>query len=173
VRKDFVFRNYVWLALAGALIAITIIITYTSKAERLGFIGTTVAAALGFCYFVQKQKLDELTLFRSLFAEFNERYALMSDDLEGIRTENHAIDSKQRMKVVRYFNLCAEEFLFYEEGFIHRAAWRSWCLGMKYYLEDSRIRKIWDDEVTLDSYYGLTLELIEAGAKLPRSSKQR
>jgi hypothetical protein len=171
MRKDFIFRNYWWLASLIAVIAISVILALRPP-ERLGFIGATITTALGFCYFVQKQKLDELTLFQSLFIEFNSRYGVMNDELEDIRMVNQNIDSKQRKKIVGYFNLCAEEYLFYEEGFIHRAAWRSWCLGMNYYLADPRIRKIWDEEVTLDSYYGLTLERIEAGASLPGSSRQ-
>jgi hypothetical protein len=171
MRKDFIFRNYWWLALVIAITAISVILAYWPP-ERLGFIGATITTTLAFCYFVQKQKLDELTLFQSLFVEFNNRYALMNDELDDIRVGTHDIDSKQRKKIVGYFNLCAEEYLFYDEGFIHRAAWRSWCLGMSYHLADPRIREIWDQEVTLDSYYGLTLEVIQAGASLLGSSQQ-
>jgi hypothetical protein len=169
--KNFIFRNYWWLALVGTLIAIFVILKFKPH-ENLGFVGATVAAALGFCYFTQKQKLDELTLFKSLFIDFNGRYAELSGELEEIRTGSLNIDPKQRKKIVGYFNLCAEEYLFYEEGFIHRAAWRSWCLGMNYYLEDPRIRKIWDDEVKVDSYYGLTFEVIQVGASLPGNSRR-
>jgi hypothetical protein len=172
MHKDFIFRNYWSLASAIAVIAISVILAFWPP-ERLGFIGATITTALAFCYFVQKQKLDELTLFHSLFVEFNNRYALMNDELEDIRRCNHDIESKQRKKIVGYFNLCAEEYLFYEEGFVHQAAWRSWCLGMNYYLDDPRIRKIWDEEVKIDSYYGLTFEVIQAGVRLPRSSRQK
>jgi hypothetical protein len=169
MRKDFIFRNYWWVA--SAVVAIAVFAILISKApERMGLIGTTIATALAFCYFAQKQKLDELTLFKSLFIEFNHRYAEMNDDLEEIRAGRQIDDSTLRKTLVAYFNLCAEEYLFYKEGFIHRAAWRSWCLGMSYYLDDKRIWKIWEDEVKLDSYYGLTRKLIQTGASLPNNT---
>jgi hypothetical protein len=171
MRKDYVFQNYWWMAAVVAAIAIVVIVL--SKApERGGLIGTTIGTALAFCYFAQKQKLDELTLFKTLFTEFNHRYDEMNDKLEDIRAGNQVDNSDLRKILVGYFNLCAEEYLFYREGFIHQAAWRSWCLGIKYYLEDERIRRIWDDEVSKDSYYGLTLEIVQAGASLLSNSAQ-
>jgi len=172
MRKDFIFKNYWWLASVVVVAAILVILG--SKAPQpAGLIGTAIATALAFCYFAQKQKLDELTLFKNLFTESNSRYEKMNDRLEDIRTGNQVIDSDQRRILVGYFNLCAEEYLFYQEGFIHRAAWRSWCLGMNYYLANERIRKIWDEEVGRDSYYGLTVKAVQAGANLPGNSVQR
>jgi hypothetical protein len=170
--KRFIFRNYWWIAIAGSAIA-TVVVVQSKVQDRTGLIGTTVGAALGFCYFAQKQKLDELRLFSELFASFNQRYSGMNQKLEDIHSGTQLSNLDLRNTLVVYFNLCAEEYLFYEEGFIHRAAWRSWCLGMKYYLDDKRIRKIWDDEVGQDSYYGLTLDVIHAGAGLPLKSLTR
>ncbi len=167
--KDFIFRNYVWIAVAGEVSAIAVIFASTSP-DRVVPMGTTLGAVLGFCFIVQKQKLEELRLFRDLFTDFNCRYDEMNEKLENILTGNQIEDSKLRKTLVDYFNLCAEEYLFYDEGFIHRAAWRSWCLGMLYYLKDERIRKIWDDEVGRDSYYGLTLGVVQKGAHLPGNS---
>jgi hypothetical protein len=166
--KRFIFRNYWWRAIAGAAIAITIILLWKAP-DRTGLIGAAVGAALAFCYFAQKQNLDELRLFRELFTDFNLRYDDMNEKLEEIHAGIQIGDTNLRTILVRYFNLCAEEYLFYREGFIHRSAWRSWCLGILYYLNDERIRKIWDDEVKQGSYYGLTFELIELGSSLPAS----
>jgi hypothetical protein len=167
--KRFIFRHYWWIAIVVAAIAVVVIVV--SKAlDRAGLIGATIGAALGFCYFAQRQKLDELRLFRDLFTDFSCRYDEMNEKLENILTGNQIEDSKLRKTLVDYFNLCAEEYLFYDEGFIHRAAWRSWCLGMLYYLKDERIRKIWNNEVGRDSYYGLTLDVVQKGANLPGNS---
>jgi hypothetical protein len=54
--------------------------------------------------------------------------------------------------LVEYFNLCAEEYLFFKEGYIHPEAWQSWCRGMVYYLQDDGIRGAWNEEMTSDSY---------------------
>ena len=65
---------------------------------------------------------------------------------------------------MEYFNLCAEEYLFFKEGYIHPEAWQSWCRGMVCYLQDDGIRGAWNEEMTLGSYYDLTLRAIEQGA---------
>jgi len=74
--KRFVFRHYWWLADCASALAIAIV--FRSKVPaREGLIVTIVGAALGFCYFAQKQKLEELQLLKELFTEFNRRYDVM------------------------------------------------------------------------------------------------
>jgi hypothetical protein len=170
--KYFVFRNYSWIAGAVASAAIVVIVI-SGASGREGLIASTLGAALGFCYFAQKQKLEELRLFKELFTEFNRRYDEMNDRLADIRKGNRHDEARAQKALVDYFNLCAEEHLFFEEGFIHRAAWRSWCRGMLYYLEDDGIRQVWDEEVGSDSYYGLTAQTIRDGAALASDSKKR
>jgi hypothetical protein len=170
--KYFVFRNYSWIAGAVATVAIVVIVA-SDASGREGLIASTLGAALGFCYFAQKQKLEELRLFKELFTEFNRRYDEMNERLVDIREGNRHDEAKERKALVDYFNLCAEEYLFFEEGYIHRAAWRSWCRGMLYYLENDGIRHVWDDEVSSDSYYGLTVETIRSGAALASRSIRR
>ena len=170
--KHFVFRNYYWIAGAVASVAIVVIVV-SGASGREGLIASTLVAALGFCYFAQKQKLEELRLFKELFTEFNRRYDEMNERLADIREGNRHDEPRMRKTLVDYFNLCAEEFLFFEEGFIHRAAWRSWCRGILYYLEDDGIRQVWDVEVSSDSYYGLTVQTIREGAALASRSRRR
>jgi hypothetical protein len=161
--KHFVFRNYWWIAAAVALIAIVVIVASGSPG-RESLIATTLAAALGFCYFVQKQKLDELRLFKDLFTDFNRRYDEMNDKLENIRGGNGPGGAGVKNTLVEYFNLCAEEYLFFREGYIHPEAWQSWCRGMVYYLQHKDIRRVWEEEMISGSYYDLTLRAIEHGA---------
>jgi|ERR1700722_2782163 hypothetical protein len=161
--KRFVFRNYWWIAATVAMIAIVVIVASGSPG-RESLIASTLAAALGFCYFVQKQKLDELRLFKDLFTDFNRRYDEMNDKLESIRSGNGRGGAEVRNTLVEYFNLCAEEYLFFKEGYIHPEAWQSWCRGMVCYLQDDGIRGAWNEEMTLGSYYDLTLRAIEQGA---------
>lgn len=170
--KHFVFRNYWRIACAVAAVAIGVIVA-SGSSGREGLIATILGAALGFCYFAQKQKLEELRLFKDLFTDFNRRYDEMNDRLVNIPGGNLRGDPDLRKTLVDYFNLCAEEYLFFEEGYIHPAAWRSWCRGMLYYLDDEDIRQVWDDEVRSDSYYGLTLHTIREGAALTIRSKRR
>lgn len=68
--------------------------------------------------------------------------------------------------MVDYFDLCADGYLFFKEGYIHREVWRSWCRGMLWYLRLNHFHDIWTDEMEADSHYGLTLEKIKKGAGL-------
>jgi hypothetical protein len=95
----------------------------------------------------------------------------LNDDLARLVEENTPateLPPEDKALIVDYFNLCAEEYLFYQEGFIHRQAWRAWCRGMSGYLRRHPFKDIWNEEVKSDSFYGLTLEVIEKGAALKR-----
>ncbi len=160
--KRFVFQNYWWLAFAVVVAAIAVVVK-SGATDRGSLIATTLGTALSSCYFVQKQKLDELRLFNELFTNFNCRYDTMNAKLEDILAANGTIDAEPKKILVDYFNLCAEEYLFFKEGYIHPKVWQSWCRGMLYYLRNDRIRKIWDEEMISGSYYGLTVDTIEQG----------
>jgi len=79
---------------------------------------------------MQQQKLSETALFKDLFTEFNRRYDALNDRLAELASSRPQLDPSGRQVIVDYFSLCAEEYLFFTEGYIHRAAWRSWCAGM-------------------------------------------
>ncbi|MGH8759932.1 MAG: hypothetical protein ACREVW_10540, partial [Burkholderiales bacterium] len=117
-----------------------------------------------FYYFVQQQKLAETQLFYNLFTAFNERYDKLNGPLAGIANRPGPISDSDRNLIVDYFNLCAEEYLFYREGYVHHDAWRSWCRGMLWYLRRDRFREVWQEEVKIESFYGLSLSVIEQGA---------
>jgi hypothetical protein len=161
--KHFVFRNYWRIAPVVALALIAIIAARHPQGWE-SLTATTLGGALAFCYFVQKQKLDELRLFKDLFTDFNRRYDAMNEKLENIRAGNQRVDPQQRKILANYFNLCAEEYLFFNEGYIHGEVWSSWCRGMLYYLHDARILQVWNEEMVSDSYYSLTLDTIKKGA---------
>lgn len=165
IDKHFMFRNY-WRIVPVVAVGVIVMIVMFVHAGQEGLIATTLGTALGSCYFAQKQRLEELRLFNELFTDFNRRYKEMNDRLTDIRNGTDSCEPNTRKLLVDYFNLCAEEFLFFDEGYIYPAAWRSWCRGMLDYLGHDRIRRIWDDEVRSDSYYGLTLEKIQEGANL-------
>ena len=107
---------------------------FAGSQDRLALVGALATGTVGFCYFVQQQKLAEIRLFKELFTEFNRRYDTLNGDLYDIRTGIRAIDEAARKTLIDYFNLCSEEFLFYQEGYIHPIVWRSWCRGTLWYL---------------------------------------
>lgn len=161
--KRFVFKNYWWIAFVVATAAIALVVTLGAP-DRGSLIASTLATTLTFCYFVQKQKLDELKLFNDLFTAFNKRYDEMNAKLEEIRGGEEMDDTRLKRTLVGYFNLCAEEYLFFKEGYIHSEVWQSWCRGMLYYLQIDFIRSIWDEEMVSASYYGLTFQVVKKGS---------
>jgi len=129
-------------------------------------VAVPVAGGLaGAYYFLQKQQLEELRLFEELFAEFNRRYAQLNSPLQHLVAGSEPLSKGDRALLEDYFNLCAEEYFYYRRGIIDPTVWRAWCRGMLQYLHDERIADFWRHEETPDSYYGLTLKTILAGAR--------
>lgn len=126
-------------------------------------LGALIAVVLGFCYFVQQQRLAETRLFKELFTDFNHRYDLMNGRLGEIVASGTATD-KQIQLIVDYLNLCAEEYLFFRQGYIVPEVWTAWCRGMLQYLNCEPFLAVWRKELTLGSYYGLTEALVRQRA---------
>src|ERR1035437_6615453 len=84
--KHWFFRYYslvVALLLVGGLCV-------TISSETAGHwraLGGFIAAVLSLIYFIQKQKLEELKLFKEIFTIFNESYDGLSEKLNRIRED--------------------------------------------------------------------------------------
>ena len=63
-----------------------------------------------------------------------------------------------------YFNLCAEEYLYFKSGYIDQEVWNAWVKGMQLFAENSEIRRVWQRELDQGSYYGFNLKLLETAA---------
>jgi hypothetical protein len=162
--RYWLFKLYGWVALLSAIGAL--VWAANDETNWLHILGGAGATILGFCYFVQQQKLAETELFHSLFTSFNARYDQMNGHLADILEGGGAISPDDRKVVVDYFNLCAEEYLFFKEGYIHPQVWTAWCRGMLWYLRRHPFKNVWNEEVQTDSFYGLTLNEIQKGARL-------
>jgi hypothetical protein len=158
------FKYYVYIILLILLVIIASLIV--AVREPFALIATFLGAALSTIYFVQKQKLEEIKLFKELFTEFNERYACQNDNLSDIKSNNNMTSEKRDKILDDYFNLCAEEYLFYKEGRIHNEVWGFWCRGMQEHLSNDIIKAYWEKAQKENSYYGLTTVVINEGAKI-------
>lgn len=134
------------------------LISMLLRGEPITTVATVVGAILSLAYFLQKQKLEELRLFRELFKEFNMRYDEMNEDLARIAdlTPND-IGKSDRLKIVDYLNLCGEEYLYFKLGYIEPSVWAAWYNGMKVLISSKAIGAIWDQEKKTASYYDLPL----------------
>ena len=81
--KRLIFRFYWALAVVAFGLAIYLT-TEVDMKDRLPLLGAGTAGILGFCYFVQQQRLAETLLFKELFTEFNSRYNAMNDRLTAV-----------------------------------------------------------------------------------------
>jgi hypothetical protein len=171
--KSFIFRFYVLISILVGILAI-IILYSVQKPIDWRLIITIVGGVLSAIFLVQKQKLEETKLLKDLFTEFNERYSSLNEKLNEILSGNLSDALKQEEKDVlyKYFNLCAEEYLFHDKGYIPKEVWASWINGMTIFFENQRICALWKDEDKTGSYYGFKPPACN-GLKINRSSMSK
>lgn len=160
------FKYYVLIVLLFSIIIALKIPTMQIEEKFLALFAPFAGIALTAIYFVQKQKLEEMKLFKDLFTEFNKRYDRLNDKLSDIKSSKIINSDELNKTLDDYFNLCSEEYLFYKEGRIHNEAWGSWCRGMKEHLSNDVIKAYWEKAQKENSYYGLTTAVIDKGAKI-------
>ena len=158
--KFWLFHNSVPI-LSGILLAMLVLLFWVwcnpAGDGRAGIL--LGGAALSFCYFLQKQQLEETRLMKELITDFDSRYGAMNEALQrilqlGRERPAPQLDPCQQQTLVAYFNLCAEEYLFYDLGYVEPRVWKAWAKGMEEYAEDERIQKLWKSEKLPESYYG-------------------
>jgi hypothetical protein len=149
------YKNYAWIGIVLAVLVAKLLHDSGWKVEH-SIAG--LVAIVGYFHFFQNQRLEETRLFKDLFTAFNTKYDGLNEELA--RVQQGEWTPELERKVVDYFNLCAEEYLFFKQGYILPEAWESWRKGMCQYLSVDRVRKLWELEARTDSYYGLTIEVM-------------
>ena len=107
----------------------------------------------GCFYFLQQQHIEQARFFKELVTEFNQRYDKLNNKLLSILENDGKLENEQKQVFIDYFNLCAEEYLFYEAGYIYERVWNAWSNGMKQFGRDNRIVELWKKEIQTNSYY--------------------
>lgn len=160
---------WIFLVLAVAVNAGIYALVPQAKAFELYFPVTTAIAS--FVYFLYSQHHQGTQLFVNLFKEFNARYDSLNGKLDAIiERESADLSAEERKVLFDYFNLCAEEHLFYEAGYVDETVWCAWLCGMKYFAKDAAVLKLWKDEIRSGSYYHFRLSLLE-NAKCPNNGQ--
>ena len=92
-----------------------------------------------------------------MFVDFNKRYDSLNGELAILKDPKieTPLAIREKLTLVDYFNLCAEEYLFHRRGYIHPEAWRAWTNGMRDIFCSPRILAFWMEEAGTDSYYSL------------------
>lgn len=155
--KFWFFRNYWWLLVLAFSVGIGLVLLQSCVDFKV--LATLLGMLLSLLYFLQKQRLEEMKLFREIFAECNKRYDEMNERLNAIvdGPEDQPLQPKERGILNDYFNLCGEEYLYYTEGYIFPSVWQAWHNGMRYFIKNPRIAAVWAIEKKSESYYRLSL----------------
>ena len=134
--KFWLFEHYWWLLCCS--VALTVIIILFVLREPLTTFVTVMGSLLSVAYFLQKQKLEEMRLFRELFKECNGRYDAMNEALASIANKGDV-------------ELC------FRRGYIEPSVWQAWNKGMKVIVAAPPIQRVWQEEKSSGSYYDLPL----------------
>jgi hypothetical protein len=154
--RHWVFRHYLWIAVALLVLCFGLVLRLQLRSFEQW--SPILGVPFAFVFVMQKQKAQELELFRNLFSTFNARYDNMNEQLNSIsrRPSVEELKDHEITTLFNYFNLCGEEYLYYSQGYIYPEVWKAWHNGMMIFRENPRIQKLWDEELKTDSYYGLT-----------------
>ena len=159
--RDLLYQHYWWLAIVVPVVLLLLL--SVTRDDWESFLVPAIVGAVGFALAVQRQKLEELKLFKELFIEFNQRYDRLNDRLDDIaRNDDSAEDNDSvRETVVDYFNLCAEEYLWRSRGHIPDEVWSAWKRGMKHYFDEKPFKELWEGDQGAENYYGFSPDVLD------------
>jgi hypothetical protein len=154
--------GYPYVFLVLVVVFNTIIYYLAPEAKSLDMYIAATGGTAGFVHFLYTQHNQNTQLFVSLFKEFNSRYDLLNGKLNNIvnKTDDE-LSSDDKIVLFDYFNLCAEEYLFYKAGYIDKEVWHSWLAGMKHFTKNTSILSLWESDLKEGSYYGFNIGLFD------------
>jgi len=125
-------RWYPWAFVVFGVAFFVAVLLFAPSREWFVHALTALGALGGFVGFLYASHREDTRLFMELFRSFNERYDRLNEELSRIAADDAAaelsVDDANRL--MDYFNLCAEEYLFYTAGYIDEQVWQSWARGM-------------------------------------------
>ena len=158
--RDLLYQHYWWLAIVVPVVLLLLL--SVTRDDWESFLVPTIVGAVGFALAVQRQKLEELKLFKELFIEFNQRYDELNNELADIPPEFKKVEEEKRKKIVDYFNLCAEEYLWRSRGHIPDEVWSAWKRGMKQYFDKEPFKELWEGDQGAENYYGFSPDVLDS-----------
>lgn len=120
-----------------------------------------VAIYLTFRYQNHSKKMVNDKMLKELFTEFNQRYDKINNTLqkasknklEDCKDLNTPVLDPYYSAIIDFFNLCAEEYYWYQEGRIDDKIWNSWFKGMNDIFNSSpAIQSLWKEECENKGY---------------------
>ena len=161
--KHWLFHHFGWFVLGVIAVLLGMSLFWVNTRPNPWRLTVSLwGGGLSLLFFLHKQKLEHLRLFSELFQEFNERYDDLHDELAGLSGQSGSgLKPNAKEVLERYFNLCAEEYLFYRKGYIDHSVWTAWKNGMEeLWEEEPLIREAWEDQEP-ESHYGFNFDPAE------------
>lgn len=157
---------YPWAFLGVTVIASALLYAWKKEALAAELVLSVLGAIAAFFHFLYSQHNSNTDRFIALFKTFNERFDKLNDSLNHIqsRQATEVLKPEERQTLFDYFNLCAEEYLFFKGGYIDGEVWNSWLRGMAFFASNPEIRRVWESELRQGSYYGFSLSLLPSAA---------
>ena len=154
-------RRNIWLWCLGAAVLILISYLIVPSMYRSTSVLLIVVGGIGaLTFYLHRRHAEDARLVKELLTEFNERYDKLNNDLQLACWRDARFEEETKLLFIKYFNLCAEEWLFWRAGYIYDPVWEAWKNGMKQYSKDARVITLWDKEVESDSYYGFNFRQV-------------
>ncbi len=164
IRLKFWFMRHYWWLLLVALFLLAIIII--QQGQHLELLLPLLGTVLSLIFFLQKQRLEELKLFRDIFANCNSRYDNLNEKLNAIVDEapEKPLTPEHPRKKIRYLttltsvarNTCilAKAISIQRFGGLGVTAWNTFSKigGSERFGASEKMK-----EKEGDSYYGLPL----------------
>ena len=152
-------RRRLWLLFGMGTLFLTLFLILIRPVLPASYGGSEVLiAAVGgiwaLAFYLHKQHAEDARFLKELMTEFNARYNQLNNDLQSALWREEPFDTQTKLKFIDYFNLCAEEWMFWKLGYIYAPVWIAWENGMKQYGTDSRVKDLWEKERQTDSHYG-------------------
>jgi hypothetical protein len=158
-------RRIIWLSCLGAATLVLIVYLIVPPAHRSSSVLLSVIGGVGaLALYLHRRHAEDAHLVKELLTEFNERYDKLNNDLQLACWRDARFEEEMKLQFIKYFNLCAEEWLFWRAGYIYDPVWRAWQNGMRQYSKDERVMAIWDAEAKTDSYYGFDFRRITSSS---------
>jgi hypothetical protein len=157
-------RNYYpWLFLGLGVAANAIAVLAFPSQFTPSVLITVTGAVAALVHFLYAQHNHNTERFITLFREFNSRYDKLNDRLNALLAKSQALllTGEENRLLYDYFNLCAEEYLYFKSGYIDSEVWTAWLRGMRIFATHKEIRRLWEEELSSGSYYGFTLSRID------------
>jgi hypothetical protein len=161
-------RRNVWPWCVGASILIGVVYVIVPASYRSGSVLLSAVGSLwALAFYLHGRHAEDAKFVKELLTDFNERYDHLCNDLQRALWRDESFHEDVKLKFIKYFNLCAEEWLFWRAGYIYDPVWNAWENGMKQYARDARVVALWQEELATDSYYGFKLPLASAEKSPP------